>query len=68
MASFVSTKTYKPGRSEESSFCTVLYSEPLVISIFRPGIIARHAPLDAEKGVWLTIFALTKHKFISCPD
>ena len=67
MASFISTKTYKPGRSEESSFSTVLYTEPLVVSIFRRGIIARHAPPDAEKGVWLTIFALAKRKFISCP-
>ena len=69
MAFFVSKKTYKSGRSEESSFSTVLNTEPLVVSIFRRGIIARHAPPgpDAEKGVWLTIFALAKRKFISCP-
>ena len=50
MAYSVSTKTYKPGRSEETSFSTVLNTEPLVVPIFRRGIIARHAP-DAEKGV-----------------
>ena len=49
MASFISTKTYKPGRSEESSFSTVLYTEPLVVSIFRRGIIARHAPPRRRK-------------------
>ena len=50
MASFVSTKTYKPGKSEESSFSTVLYTEPLLVSIFRRGIIARHAPPTPKKG------------------
>ena len=43
-------------------------TECFVISIFRRGIIAHHATQrnNAEKGVWLTIFALAKRKFISC--
>ena len=50
MATFVSTKTYKPGRGEESSFCTVFYTETLVVSIFRRSIIACHAPPTPKKG------------------
>ena len=59
-------KTYKPGRIEESSFWHCFKYWTFCISIFRRGIIPRHAP-DTEKGVWLTIFAVAKRKFISCP-
>ena len=50
--------------AKKVAFGTVLSTEPFLISIF---ILARHAP-DAEKWVWLTIFALAKRKFISCPS
>ena len=41
-------------------------TEPFGSIDFRRGIIAHHAP-RRRKGVWLTIFALAKRKFISCP-
>ena len=51
MASFVSTITYRPGRSEESCFWHCLSTEPLVYRFFRRGIIARHAPRRRKRGV-----------------
>ena len=44
-------KTYKPGRRKKVAFGTVLSTEPFVISIFRRGIIARHAPQRRSRGV-----------------
>ena len=44
-------KTYKPGRRKKVAFGTVLSTEPFVISIFRRGIIARHAPQRRNRGV-----------------
>ena len=53
MASFVSTKTYRPGRSEEGSFSTFLNTEALVVSIFKTRHNCSLRP--------------AKRKFISCP-
>ena len=52
--------------AKKVAFGTVLRTKPLVHRFLDAAQLLA-TPSDAEKGAWLTIFALAKRKFIRCP-